>query len=95
MIDKLVFVPKEERTTPYIMTKFEFARIMEIRVTQIEYGSPILVDYTKDMTTLEIAIKELMNKKLNFTIRRYMFGSGTVEEFHVNELDTSQHTNKI
>lgn len=79
-------VEKDKRITPNRMTKFEFTRIISIRTTQIENGDKIFIEYDKSMLPMEIAIKELINKKLNFTIKRPLYGSGKFEIWHCNEL---------
>jgi DNA-directed RNA polymerases I, II, and III subunit RPABC2 len=65
-------IPNEERiTTPY-MTKYEKARILGTRALQISMNAPVLVDLEGETDPLQIAIKELREKKIPLIVRRYM-----------------------
>jgi len=55
-------------TVPYL-TKYERARVVGMRVTQLNTGAPPFVE-TTHMDSLLIAEKELFEKKLPFIIRR-------------------------
>ncbi|KAL0219049.1 hypothetical protein P9112_004702 [Eukaryota sp. TZLM1-RC] len=79
--------PSQERvTTPYL-TKYERARILGARALQISLNAPVLVEVDKETDPLEIAEKELIAKKIPFTIRRYL-PDGSYEDWHLNDLIT-------
>ena len=57
-------IPKEARmTTPY-MTKYEKARLLGTRALQISMNAPVMVDLAGESDPLEIAMKELREKKI-------------------------------
>ena len=65
-------IPNEERTTTPYMTKYERARILGTRALQISMNAPVLVDLEGESDPLQIAIKELREKKIPLIIRRYL-----------------------
>ncbi|KAG8999649.1 DNA-directed RNA polymerases I II and III subunit RPABC2 [Tulasnella sp. JGI-2019a] len=71
-------------TTPY-MTKYERARILGTRALQISMNAPILVPLEGETDPLEIAIKELSQRKIPLIIRRYL-PDGSYEDWKVSEL---------
>jgi DNA-directed RNA polymerase I, II, and III subunit RPABC2 len=73
------------------MTKYERARILGIRALQISMGSPATVPLTDETDSLQIALKELEQKRIPIIIRRH-FPDGTHEDWAVNEL-MSSHVN--
>lgn len=78
-------IPNEERiTTPY-MTKYERARILGTRALQISMMAPVLVDLEGETDPLQIAIKELREKKIPLIVRRYM-PDGYYEDWTCEEL---------
>ncbi|KAH8595936.1 RNA polymerase, subunit omega/K/RPB6 [Bisporella sp. PMI_857] len=78
-------IPKNERnTTPY-MTKYERARILGTRALQISMNAPVLVDTEGATDPLQIAIKELREKKIPLIVRRYM-PDGKYEDWTCEEL---------
>ncbi|CAG8794503.1 17442_t:CDS:2, partial [Cetraspora pellucida] len=85
-IDKAekVVQEKERVTTPY-MTKYEKARILGTRALQISMNAPILVDRDNETDPLEIAKKELRQKKIPLMVRRFL-PDGSYEDWHVREL---------
>lgn len=58
-------------TTPY-MTKYERARVLGTRALQISMNAPVLVDVEGETDPLQIAIKELREKKIPLVVRRYL-----------------------
>ncbi|KAH8673848.1 RNA polymerase, subunit omega/K/RPB6 [Xylariales sp. PMI_506] len=54
------------------MTKYEKARILGTRALQISMNAPVLVDLEGETDPLQIAIKELREKKIPLIVRRYM-----------------------
>ncbi|CEJ81964.1 Putative RNA polymerase Rpb6 [[Torrubiella] hemipterigena] len=78
-------IPDSERnTTPY-MTKYERARILGTRALQISMNAPVLVDLEGETDPLQIAIKELREKKIPLIVRRYM-PDGYYEDWTCEEL---------
>jgi DNA-directed RNA polymerases I, II, and III subunit RPABC2 len=65
-------IPNEDRTTTPYMTKYEKARILGTRALQISMNAPVLVDLEGETDPLQIAIKELREKKIPLIVRRYM-----------------------
>jgi DNA-directed RNA polymerase I, II, and III subunit RPABC2 len=83
--DKELAIPKDQRaTTPY-MTKYERARILGTRALQISMNAPVLVDLEGETDPLQIAIKELAQKKIPLVIRRYL-PDGSYEDWGCDEL---------
>ena len=56
--------PRMHRQTSTYMTKYERARILGIRALQISMGSPATVPLTDETDSLQIALKELEQKKI-------------------------------
>ncbi|ATY64346.1 DNA-directed RNA polymerases I [Cordyceps militaris CM01] len=78
-------IPDEDRnTTPY-MTKYERARILGTRALQISMNAPVLVDLEGETDPLQIAIKELREKKIPLIVRRYL-PDGYYEDWTCEEL---------
>ncbi|KAG0646685.1 DNA-directed RNA polymerases and III subunit rpabc2 [Hyphodiscus hymeniophilus] len=74
----------KRQTTPY-MTKYERARILGTRALQISMNAPVLVDLEGETDPLQIAIKELREKKIPLIVRRYM-PDGYYEDWTCEEL---------
>jgi len=74
---------KEKLTNPYI-TKYEKARILGVRATQISMNSPVMVNTDGITDPLKIAIKEFQEKKIPLIIRRYL-PSGEYEDWKLSE----------
>merc|ERR1712000_595755 len=62
-------IPEAERTTTPYMTKYERARILGTRALQISMNAPVLVDLEGETDPLQIAIKELREKKIPLIVR--------------------------
>ncbi|KAH1107532.1 hypothetical protein J1N35_011300 [Gossypium stocksii] len=73
------------RKTSKYMTKYERARILGTRALQISMNAPVMVELEGETDPLEIAMKELRERKIPFTIRRYLPG-GSYEDWGVDEL---------
>ncbi|KAL5765129.1 hypothetical protein ACOSP7_017439 [Xanthoceras sorbifolium] len=73
------------RKTSKFMTKYERARILGTRALQISMNAPVMVELEGETDPLEIAMKELRERKIPFTIRRYL-PDGSYEEWGVDEL---------
>ncbi|GMM52458.1 DNA-directed RNA polymerase core subunit [Starmerella bacillaris] len=78
-------VPKEKRTTTPYMTKYERARILGTRALQISMNAPVLVDLEGETDPLQIAMKELSQKKVPLVVRRYL-PDGSFEDWGCEEL---------
>ncbi|EOO04140.1 putative dna-directed rna polymerases i protein [Phaeoacremonium minimum UCRPA7] len=78
-------IPNDQRTTTPYMTKYEKARILGTRALQISMNAPVLVDLEGETDPLQIAIKELREKKIPLIVRRYM-PDGFYEDWTCEEL---------
>lgn len=78
-------VPIEERVTTRYMTKFERARVLGARALQISMSAPIMVPLEGETDPLEIARKELRERKIPIVIRRFL-PDGSFEDWSVDEL---------
>ncbi|KAI2630782.1 RNA polymerase Rpb6 [Hypoxylon sp. NC1633] len=78
-------VPNEERTTTPYMTKYERARVLGTRALQISMNAPVLVDLEGESDPLQIALKELREKKIPLIVRRYL-PDGYYEDWSCEEL---------
>lgn len=74
-----------ERITTRYLTKYERARVLGTRALQISMNAPVMVDTGDETDPLEIAMKELREKKIPFTIRRYL-PDGSYEDWALKEL---------
>lgn len=75
---------EDRKTTPYL-TKYEKARILGTRALQISGNAPVLIDVEGMTDPLEIALKELKEKKIPLVVRRYL-PDGFYEDWTVEEL---------
>ncbi|KAF2007354.1 DNA-directed RNA polymerases I [Amniculicola lignicola CBS 123094] len=78
-------VPNDKRTTTPYMTKYERARVLGTRALQISGNAPVLIDVEGMTDPLQIAIKELREKKIPLVIRRYL-PDGWYEDWTCEEL---------
>lgn len=78
-------IPKEKRTTTPYMTKYERARILGTRALQISMNAPVLVDLEGETDPLQIAIKELSQRKVPLVVRRFL-PDGSFEDWGCEEL---------
>jgi DNA-directed RNA polymerases I, II, and III subunit RPABC2 len=65
-------IADDKRTTTPYMTKYEKARVLGTRALQISMNAPVLVDLEGETDPLQIAIKELREKKIPLVVRRYL-----------------------
>ncbi|PPD76406.1 hypothetical protein GOBAR_DD26679 [Gossypium barbadense] len=63
---------KTTRKTSKYMIKYERARILGTRTLQISMNAPVMVELEGETDPLEIALKELREWKIPFTIRHYL-----------------------
>lgn len=82
---KELAIPKEQRTTTPYMTKYERARVLGTRALQISMNAPVLVDLEGETDPLQIAMKELAQRKIPLVIRRYL-PDGSYEDWGCDEL---------
>ena len=75
---------KKRRTIPFL-TKYEKARIIGKRAMQISKGSIPLIDIGNLDNPIDIAKKELFERKIPYIIRRPL-PDGTYEDWRVDEL---------
>ncbi|CAK1355282.1 DNA-directed RNA polymerases I, II, and III subunit RPABC2 [Cercospora beticola] len=78
-------IADENRTTTPYMTKYERARVLGTRALQISMGAPVLVDVESETDPLQIALKELREKKIPLVVRRYL-PDGYYEDWKTEEL---------
>ena len=78
-------IPSSDRTTTPYMTKYEKARLLGTRALQISMNAPLMVELSGESDPLEIAMKELRERKLPLMIRRYL-PDGCWEDWAVEEL---------
>ncbi|KAI9218387.1 RNA polymerase, subunit omega/K/RPB6, partial [Blastocladiella britannica] len=71
-------------TTPY-MTKYEKARLLGTRALQISMNAPVLTELNGETDSLQIAMKELREKKIPLIIRRHL-PDGSYEDWGADEL---------
>ncbi len=81
--DKMVS-DKTRRTIPFL-TRFEKARIVGKRAEQLSKGAPPLVDVGNLENPVDIALKELKERKIPYIIRRAL-PNGVIEDWRVEEL---------
>ncbi|CAK4029148.1 DNA-directed RNA polymerases I, II, and III subunit RPABC2 [Lecanosticta acicola] len=78
-------IPNDKRTSTPYMTKYERARVLGTRALQISMGAPVLVDVESETDPLQIALKELREKKIPLVVRRYL-PDGYYEDWTCEEL---------
>lgn len=82
---KALAIPRDERTTTPYMTKYERARVLGTRALQISLNAPVLVDIEGETDPLQIAMKELAQRKIPLVLRRYL-PDGSYEDWGCDEL---------
>ncbi|KAF2823596.1 RNA polymerase Rpb6 [Ophiobolus disseminans] len=80
-------VDNDKRTTTPYMTKYERARVLGTRALQISGNAPVLIDVEGMTDPLQIAAKELQEKKIPLVVRRYL-PDGFYEDWSCEELLT-------
>ncbi|XP_037949311.1 DNA-directed RNA polymerases I, II, and III subunit RPABC2-like [Teleopsis dalmanni] len=83
-------VPKSKRITTKYMTKYERARVLGTRALQIAMCAPIMVELEGETDPLQIAMKELKQKKIPIIIRRYL-PDHSYEDWSIDELTIVDH----
>lgn len=83
-------VPKHKRITTKYMTKYERARVLGTRALQIAMCAPIMVELEGETDPLQIAMKELKQRKIPIIIRRYL-PDHSYEDWSIDELIIIDH----
>uniref|UniRef100_A0A8R1E4K8 Probable DNA-directed RNA polymerases I, II, and III subunit RPABC2 n=1 Tax=Caenorhabditis japonica TaxID=281687 RepID=A0A8R1E4K8_CAEJA len=78
-------VPTTEHVTTPFMTKYERARVLGTRALQIAMGAPVMVELEGETDPLEIARKELKQRRIPIIIRRYL-PDGSYEDWPTEQL---------
>lgn len=77
---------RTSRTSRYL-TKFEKIKVLQTRATQLKNNATPWVTIDKGLSDpMEVAMKELREKKIRVSIRRFL-PDGTFEDHRVDELD--------
>lgn len=77
------------RKSSRFLSTFEASKVVGLRATQLRNNAEPMVDVGKDATPLEVAKRELREKKLQFTVRRF-FPDGTHEDLPVGRLELNE-----
>lgn len=75
----------QSRITTRYLTKYEKARVLGTRALQLSMNAPPMVEVEGETDPLEIAYKELRQKKIPFIIRRYL-PDQSFEDWKLDEL---------
>jgi|TARA_A100001015_G_C15043512_1_gene741619 DNA-directed RNA polymerases I, II, and III subunit RPABC2 len=76
---------KDERISSNRLTEYEKARLLGTRALQIDNDAPIFVDIDGETSSQEIALKELIEKKIPLIIERIL-PNGDWELWSIDEL---------
>jgi hypothetical protein len=88
-IERIYIIPDNERKSSEMMTLFEVTEAIGIRISQIEQGSPIFIDYTGLTNARNIAEKEFYERQNPLIIRRIIKQVGKdiyIEQWRVREM---------
>ena len=83
IINKDKYNEKKKHTHPYI-TKYEKARLLGTRASQISMNAPVMVETDGLTDPLKIAMKEFQERKIPLIIRRYL-PNGEFEDWKLYE----------
>ena len=78
-------VPMNKRKTSKLMTKFEYSYLISQRAMAIEHGSPLMIQNTEFIHSLDIA-REETHKGVNPIIIQRELPNGLIEEWKCSEL---------
>lgn len=74
--EKMVKVPADQRITNNVLSKYEKAKVLGVRASQIAKNSPIYASIDPErllsLNALDIAELELQQKTIPFLIRRFL-----------------------
>jgi DNA-directed RNA polymerase I, II, and III subunit RPABC2 len=79
-------IEKKQKKTIPLLTKFERARIVGVRLQQLAYGAKPRIDITNLKSINEIVEQELLQRKIPFIIRRTLPNS-TYEDWKLEEFE--------
>lgn len=79
-------IAKKPKKTIPLLTKFERARIVGVRLQQLAYGAKPRIDTTNLKSINEIVEQELIQRKIPFIIRRTLPNS-TYEDWKLEEFE--------
>ena len=71
---------------PNYLTKFERCRVLGARIRELSNGACTLVDFTLEDSLLDIAVRELIEKKCPIKVVRKCI-NGQSETIDTNKLD--------
>ena len=74
-----------DRITTKYLTKYEKASVLGTRALQLSMNAPPMVEVEGETDPLEIAYKELRQKKIPFIVRRYL-PDQSFEDWRLEEL---------
>tara|TARA_A100001015_G_C15037168_1_gene737060 strand:- start:3010 stop:3279 length:270 start_codon:yes stop_codon:yes gene_type:complete len=78
-------IKKEDRITPNRLFKYERAKLLGVRARQIDGNAPVMVELDGEVSSLEIAKKELIEKKIPLIVQR-IHENGDYENWTLDEL---------
>ena len=88
-METIYMVPADQRRTSEHMSKFELVQAIGTRISQIEQGSPVFVQYESGTPVRDIAINEFIQRKCPLFLRRtveVLGGTKKVELWRVSEM---------
>ena len=68
-----------------LLTQYERARVLGTRALQIAMCAPVMVELEGETDPLQIAMKELKQRKIPIIVRRYL-PDGSFEDWGIDEL---------
>jgi len=83
--NNLPSIDKASRITTRYLTKYERARILGTRALQLSMNAPPMVELEGETDPLQIAMKELRERKIPLVIRRFL-PDGSYEDWSLDEL---------
>jgi DNA-directed RNA polymerase I, II, and III subunit RPABC2 len=76
---------QKKKITTRFLTKYERARILGTRALQLSMNAPVMVELEGETDPLQIAQKELRERKIPIIIRRHL-PNGSYEDWSLEEL---------
>ncbi|PJF18579.1 Subunit common to RNA polymerases I, II, and [Paramicrosporidium saccamoebae] len=78
-------IDRTQRMTTRYLTKYERARVLGTRALQLSLNAPPMVELEGETDPLQIAAKELRERKIPLIIRRFL-PDGSFEDWALDEL---------
>lgn len=78
-------VDRTQRMTTRYLTKYERARVLGTRALQLSVNAPPMVELEGETDPLQIATKELRERRIPLIIRRFL-PDGSFEDWSLDEL---------